>query len=308
MNKKKSTNYKVWIVAAILAVASCIAFIGATKNGITLDSNNAKGIKTYSSISEMQSDINLNIRLSDYILNNCNNISIESVSGQMITIYGEINSTAFVLKTAAFVDKGADTLGLYEDSQIQVAYNTVNSDINYVVYRQGYIEYPNCTIINWCTNETAYGMMIESLLDESSILEIIGIQDNNIVKAESAVQDNKNSDTSTNYNVEYFDTYNVFGKYFIKLPEFNTEVTHIDTAEASAFFAGDTLLFIVTFDETDSIKNEYSEYSRLSVNDRVAVYYLDINTYDPDTIAYNDYDIMLNTIDSICSTIVMEDN
>lgn len=297
MKDKKSSHIGVWLMIAIIAVISYIAFMGALKDGVTLNSNNKNGISNIESIEELQDKVYFTLDIPSFVTETDEELNIKIIAGQVVSI----NTTTFVFKASSFVDIGADILGLYEESKIDEAYNVNDSNIIYFKYRQGYKDYPNCTIINWCTNETSYGLMIEDDISLDRALEIIGIDSNNISAYNKA---NVENESTVTYNTDDFIEYIIDNQLIIKLPQFKGNVTHVDTAGVSAFFSGDTLLFLVVYNEKDIQEGTYSEQSVIDVSDNIKIYYSDNNTYDKGSDAYDDYELMLLTIDDIGKTIV----
>lgn len=297
MKDKKSSHIGVWLMIAIIAVISYIAFMGALKDGVTLNNDNRNGVNNIESIEELQDKVYFTLDIPSFVTETDKELNIKVIAGQVVSI----NTTTFVLKASSFVDVEADILGLYEESKIDKTYNVNDSNIIYFEYRQGYKDYPNCTIINWCTNETSYGLMIEDDISLDRALEIIGIDSNNISVYNETNAENENT---VSYNTDDFIEYIIDNQLIIKLPQFKGNVTHVDTAGVSAFFSGDTLLFLVVYNEKDIQEGTYSEQSVIDVSDNIKIYYSDNNTYDKGSDAYNDYELMLLTIDDIGKTIV----
>lgn len=297
MKDKKSSHIGVWLMIAIIAVISYIAFMGALKDGVTLNNDNRNGVNNIESIEELQDKVYFTLDIPSFVTETDEELNIKVIAGQVVSI----NTTTFVLKASSFVDVEADILGLYEESKIDKTYNVNDSNIIYFEYRQGYKDYPNCTIINWCTNETSYGLMIEDDISLDRALEIIGIDSNNISVYNET---NAENESTVSYNTDDFIEYIIDDQLLIKLPQFKGNVTHIDTAGVSAFFSGDALLFLVVYNEKDIQEGTYSEQSVIDVSDNIKIYYSSNNTYDKGSDAYNDYELMLLTIDDIGKTIV----
>lgn len=297
MKDKKSSHIGVWLMIALIAVISYIAFMGALKDGVTLNSDNKNGVNNIESIEELQDKVYFTLDIPSFVAETDEELNIKVIAGQVVSI----NTTYFVLKASSFVDVKADILGLYEESEIDETYDVNNSDIIYFEYRQGYKDYPNCTIINWCTNETSYGLMIEDDISLDKALEIIGVDSDNI---STYIKTNIENESTVSYNTDDFIEYIIEDQLIIKLPQFKGNVTHVDTAGVSAFFSGDTLLFLVVYNEKDIQEGTYSEQSVIDVSDDIKIYYNSNNTYDQGSDAYDDYELMLLTIDDIGKTIV----
>ena len=289
----KSSHIGVWLMIALIAVISYFAFIGALKDGITLNKENVKGIDNIESLSDLKDKVYFKIDIPSYVSESKEKLNIEVVAGQVVSI----NTTYFVMKASSFVDINADILGLYEESATEKRYNVKDSDIIYFKYRQGYADYPSCTIINWYTNETSYGIMIEDNINLDMAIEIIGLSKDKLYEDNNITVDS-NSDTEN--DTEYI----MSNKYLIKLPEFKGNVTHVDIDGVSAFFTDDNLLFLVVYNDEDIRSGVYSEQSVVDVDDNIKIYYDSNNTYDKGSDAYSDYELMLSKIDSIAKTIV----
>lgn len=296
MKHKKSSHIGVWLMMALIAVISYFAFMGALKDGVTLNNDNGNGVTNVKSLSELQDKVYFKLNIPSYVSDITDELNIEILAGQVVTI----NTDSLVMKASIFADVNADILGLYEKSNIEKCFFVNNSDIIYFKYRQGYKDYPNCTIINWHTNETSYGLMVEGDIQFKDALSILGINEQQL--QEDCKESSNDIDTS--YNTDDFIEYIIGDKIYIKLPQFSGYVTHVDTDGVSAFFAGDTLLFLVVYNDKDIQNETYSEQSVIDVGSSIKIYYDSINTYDKDSEAYSDYELMLLTIDDIAKTIV----
>lgn len=297
MKDKKSSHIGVWLMVAIIAIISYIAFTGALKDGVTLNKDNNSSINNVENLDELQNKVSFNINIPAFVTESNEELSISVIAGQVVSI----NTTYFVLKASPFVDVKADILGLYDEASTDESYSVDNSEITYFRYRQHYTEYPSCTILNWCTDETTYGLMIEDDVTLDNALQIIGIEKD---KLSNYNDDNNTKQNTVSNNVDDFVEYTIDNKLTVKLPEFTGNVTHVDTNGVSAFFSGDTLLFLVVYNEKDIQEGTYSEQSVVDVSNDIKIYYDSNNTYDPDSDAYRDYELMLSTIDDIGTTIV----
>lgn len=297
MKDKKSSHIGVWLMVVIIAIISYIAFMGALKDGVTLNKNNNSSINNVETLDELQNKVNFKLDIPTFVSESEEELNISVIAGQVVSI----NTSTFVLKASPFVDVRADILGLYDNADTDESYNVDNSDITFVRYRQHYEEYPSCTIVNWCTDETTYGLMIEDDVTLDNALQIIGIEKDNLSDYD---KDNNTEQNTESNNVDDFVEYTIENKIKISLPEFIGNVTHVDTNGVSAFFSGDTLLFLVVYNEKDIQEGTYSEQSVVDVNNDIKIYYDSNNTYDTDSDAYKDYELMLSTIDDIGTTIV----
>ncbi len=297
MKDKKSSHIGVWLMVAIIAIISYIAFTGALKDGVTLNKDSNNSINNVENLDELQNKVSFNINIPAFVTESNEELNISVIAGQVVSI----NTTYFVLKASPFVDVKADILGLYDEASADESYSVDNSEITYFRYRQHYTEYPSCTILNWCTDETTYGLMIEDDVTLDNALQIIGIEKD---KLSNYNDDNNTKQNTVSNNVDDFVEYTIDNKLTVKLPEFIGNVTHVDTNGVSAFFSGDTLLFLVVYNEKDIQEGTYSEQSVIDVSNDIKIYYDSNNAYDPDSDAYKDYELMLSTIDDIGTTIV----
>lgn len=295
MKKNKSSHIVRWLMAAIIVAISYIAFMGAMKDGLTLTNNSNNKIDNMDSIDELLDTVHFPLNIPKYITESDDKLNIELIAGQIV----QINTDKFVFKASSFVANDADILGLYEESKLENKYTVKNSDIKYIKYRQQYKDYPNCTLIDWCTDETTYGLMIEADISLDEALKIIGVDKKNIEEY------SETADTEVDANSDYTE-YSIDGVLKISLPQFSEEVTHVDTGDASAFFAGDTMLFLVDYSKQDIKNGLYSDMDCIDISNDIKIYYDSNNAYDPNTEAYDDYNIWLSAIDDICGTIVIK--
>lgn len=199
------TSKIIYIAVVLLSLTLCVLFIQAYKSGISM-SNKNNSIKEYNSIEKLLKSTSLDIELPKFIENETG-LVIEDTMGKIIKIYNE----NFVIKIASFVDNMADPLGLYEISEIDNKYSieNENTNIKFFRYRVGYKEYKNSTIINWCTDTTAYGLMLGKKLNEDEALEIIGIErdilsdynENSVTTSDIPNLTNELKDTTGQYTI-----------------------------------------------------------------------------------------------------------
>lgn len=290
MKKNKSSHFAIWLIIAFIAVISYIAFVQYAKNGINIKKN-LKNVTTYESIQDMVDESSMNISIPDYILSLNEELTIQSISEQLYDIHG----TTFALKICPFIDVGVDPLGLYEESNIDKSYNVSNSDITYIRIRQEYSEYPNCTIINWCTNKVSYGLLLEDKLTDDNIFEILNINNKNI-KIIDNTKENKNTNTGESKEFKIGD------KFIVKLPEFSTDVTYAEKDDEYIIMTGDTILFSII--KSNQAK-DYNKYCYTDINNEYAIKYSINNIYSNESESYYDYEKLLSTIDDIYSTIIV---
>lgn len=294
MKGKKSSHLGLWLVMATIAIISYIAFMGAMKDGITLNSGTKDSIDNVESIGELKDTVSFELNIPSYVTETTDELNIKTIAGQIVSI----NTTKFVFRASSFVNVKADVLGLYEKANTDETYSVNNSNIIYFKYRQGYIEYPNCTIINWCTNKTSYGLMIEDSITFDESLKIIGISRDNLSKYIDTDEE-ATAKEDNNITVEY----TIDDQLSIKIPEFKGNITNMDTGGVTAFYSNDTLLFLVVYNKKDIQEGTYSEQSVVGVSDNIKIYYSPDNPCEKNSDAYSDYELMLSTIEDIGKTV-----
>ena len=186
MGENKKNNISKTLIVFILCIIASIWFLSAYKDGINLTNNNTK---KYSSLNELMNDTTLEIKLPEFIESE-ENLNIETKIGKLV----QINNNNFVIKITDFVNNMADPLGLYDTSNIDNLYtvDSENTNIKFFRYRVGYKEYKNCTIINWCTDSTAYGLMIEKSIDQEDALNMLELSKSSLSEYIEESYDNTN--------------------------------------------------------------------------------------------------------------------
>lgn len=179
MNKKQLA---IWVVALILTGLLTVLTVEAYKSGMITNSSKVK-TEEYNSIDKLLSSTDMEIELPEFIKQE-KHLKIEDKLGAII----QISNENFVLKIADFVDVMADPLALYESSGIDNRYNfeSENTNIKFFRYRAEYKEYKNCTIINWSTDNTTYGLMIGDKITEEDALSLIGLSREDLTKEKGA--------------------------------------------------------------------------------------------------------------------------
>jgi hypothetical protein len=291
-NKRKAV---IIVIATLIVICGLLALIGYS-SGINGESSNNKNIKTYdsSSIDKAVSSFSFKIDIPD-IVRQEQDLEIRNIMGQII----EIGDENLVFKAASFVDNNADPLGLYDEAEIQNEYNVVsdNTDITFFKFRLNYEDYENCTLINWCTNETAYGLMLGYVITEDEALNILGID-------REWLTDISIEEVEEEVTTENTDEYNLNNKLSIQLPEFSSEIQQIDMDGYTIFYMDKTMVFVVIYNDYDIDNDAFSGQSEYVVDNKTVIKYLSENPFDQGTNAYNDYDLFIGTIDNIAQTII----
>lgn len=301
-DNKKSSHLALWLIAAILAVISYFVFMGTIKNGISVSNNsNKNGIKTYESIEDMVNKVSLKLDIPEYVTQSKEDLTIQSTYNQLISIY----CNKFAFKASNFVGVAADPLGLYEDSKVDNKYSVNDTNITFFRYRTGYKDYPNSTLINWCTNDTMYGLMIGEEIKENDALKIVGISKD---KIETYTGDDNTEDNTENNNTNSkYKQYDVTDKIKIKLPNFNGKVTTKDMGNCKAFYVDNNVFFIIVYDKKAIDKGLYKNSGSIKIGNNIELDYDKNNAFDHNTDAYKDYNLFLTTIDDICNTIIYKE-
>lgn len=292
---------KLGIIIAII-LASTI-FLLSFHNGIDLVSSSNKGISTYNSLGALKKS-HTELIIPEYIASQTEELQIESIMGQAIQVY----NSKVVYKAMPFVNNNADPLGLYEKSEIDNMYK-VNSEqnddeITYFRYRQGYPNYPSCTLINWCTAYMAFGIMTESLISEDEVLEMLKLSREGLTVTSARENDNideieENNEESEELHAEI----EINNKYIVELPNFKSEQSIIDGNGASIVYLDSKLAFVIVYDNFEKYENTYSKQEKMELNNEITLYYSKDNTFDTNTSAYNDYELFLETLNDLPNNI-----
>lgn len=249
-------------------------------------------VKYYDSLEDAEKTLSFEPDIPEYVRNH-DELQIRVNMGQIL----ELGGSTFVFKAASYVDVNADPLGLYEKADTDNKYTVENSNTNidYFRYRQGYSGYETCTIINWCTDEVAYGMLINGNKSVDETLEIIGLTKDELRDIEEEISDNTKSITNTN-------EYNLDNKYIINLPEFKSDVTQIDNNGYTAFYFNKKLVFVVLYNDLDIDTKAFDGQSEAIIGNGIVIKYLTENPFETSDDAYYDYNNFINTIDNILVT------
>lgn len=297
---KNKLSIKIYIIAFILCSMVCLLFIGSFKSGMCIQSNN--GIRKYNSLTDLMNKTSLNIELPNYVVQQSKeeDLTIESIMGQVVQIYG----SSFAFKAATFVNNNADPLGLYEKAETDSKYsvetteNENKNSIKFFRYRLGYEEYSHCTLINWCTDETAYGLMISNIITEDEAIEIIGIEKERLTEY---IEKTEQESESTENKVSLGNEYTISDNFKVTLPKFNSELNMVETENSTLFYIEDKLVFVFVYGEDDGAFNGQSE--RKIINGLVLKYLSD-NPFNNESDGFNDYNLFIDTIDDIIDSIV----
>lgn len=306
MGKNKSG--RLWILTiAIILVALCmmLSIQGFTQgvNGNTQQ----KGEKTYNSLDDLYKNTSLDLEIPEYVSSR-DDLEISSVMGQIV----EIHCSYLVLKAASFVNNNADPLGLYEKSTLDSMYRVENEEnIKFFRYRVGYKEYPHCTIINWCTENTAYGLMIEDDIKEVEALDIIGISQDNLVKTtyeenngEYSLNENENSTEESNIEMQI---YKVNDQLQLDIPKFENFPNVILNDGRAIFYIDNEFLFAICYSEQYT-ETEADEIENIvDIKEGLQFRYAKQNPFSTGTVAYNDYKLFMTTLNDIIESIVYQE-
>lgn len=291
MDKKKRTS-NIYLIVIFLSLCITALFIAATKDGMSVST--AKGVKTYNNINKLIDGTSFELDVPQFILDYNKEFIITNTMGQI----AEISCEDFSFKAASFVNINADPLGLYEKSTEDVRYNVndENTKINYFRLRTGYTEYPNCTLLNWCTDKTAYGIIIGNKLTIDEAIELIGISKQSLseIEKEIGIISENNIDT-----VQYI----LEDKVYIELPKLNSNINIIENNGASNFYLDKKLILVVLYNELDIDTEAYSGQSEIVTEEGIVIKYLSENPFSEGTTAYNDYNKFISTIDNITNSI-----
>lgn len=307
--KKIGNKTKIYIILAILLVLITLLSINGATSGMT-GSSNSSGIKNYKSIDDMLNNIGFEVSVPNIVYNYSGEyIKIASTMGQII----EISSNDFSFKASPLVSYNVDILGMYDDCEEDKKYTVSKKDskIKFFRYRLGYKGYEHCTIIDWCSDTTTYGLLIGKILTRSEILELAELTEEDLTETnteeilalESENKYNKKEELDT--ELEY-KTYEIGNKFSIDLPVFTSDVNVIDEDGIAKFYIDKILAFVIIYNDYDIDSNTFSGQSETLLNDGIILKYRSDNPFDQSHIDYDNYNNFIKTIDSIKQTIVFK--
>lgn len=169
----KKHNKPYFVIGVLLVTVALLCFTKSHSSGLYMKAS-GDNYKTEDNLDNIKKRVSFEVDIPEYIKNLDNkNLQCEILMRQIVTA----NTDKYVLKIMKYVADDADPLALYENSKTDKKYSIKQKDskIHYFRYRQGYDKFPSCTLINWNTDETAYGFMIEDNMSEADALEMLNI-------------------------------------------------------------------------------------------------------------------------------------
>lgn len=284
-------RYKI-IGVILLIVTLFMVFTEAFKSGSSMEGSR-EGIDNYNSVRELMENSSINLDFPSFVLNQ-QNVEVRSFMGSLV----EMGNEQFVLKAANFIDVKADPLGLYEQAATDKSFTSKGS-INYVRYRLGYPNYENCTLINWCTDTTSYGMMLPDVYDEEYIFNLLEINKDIYTEQaniDEALMDNKdNTQNTQDDNIKYIA---IAGKYGIGLPILKSNINLYDYDGYTIAYIDKTSCFILVYNDFDINNKTFDQHESIILDSGIVMYYKEDNPFEDNSIAYSDYSNILSAIDN----------
>lgn len=289
---KDSNGFVVVIVSMSLCVIISILIVSIYTHFNKTDMQT----KTYSSISQFEAKNHIELSLPKEVKSMFNSeIEASIIMGQFIEIYS--NEQA-LLKVSQFMDIKADPLGFYERAVESHEYTVSDpSGIVYLRYRLGYKEFGNCTIINWTDMDKSYGLIVGDVLDESSVLTLLGVDGNNIQYYESSKKEDSDSVK------EGYRTYEITQNLSIDLPETNS-VVKVENVEAGGYaniYLDDILALIIVYNEESTIDISGNSYKNEDLG--IVIKYSDGEQFEFGSEAYSAFMEIRQNIESISSSL-----
>lgn len=307
--KKVGNKTKIYIIFAILLVLITLLSINGATSGMT-GSSNSSGIKSYKSIDDMLDNTGFDVSIPNIVYNYSGEyIKIASTMGQVI----EISSKDFSFKASPLVSYNVDILGMYDDCKEDKKYTVDKKDsrIKFFRYRLGYPGYEHCTIIDWCSDTTTYGLLIGKVLTRSEILELAELTEEELTETTTeeilALESENEYFKKDELNIEFeYKTYEIGNKFSIDLPIFASEINIIDEDGIARFYIDKILAFVIIYNDYDIDSNAFSGQSETLLTDGIILKYRSDNPFDQSHIDYDNYNNFIKTIDSIKQTIVFK--
>lgn len=287
MKKNRTLQF---IAIVLVSMAVFISYSLYSNGGINTTSTH--GTKTYKSLSDVQSDTMLDLSIPSGI-DTSQIIEIRSTLGQLV----EARAEHYILKAAKFIDKNADTLGLYEASEVDNKYDISNSDITFFRYRSGYKGYENCTIINWCNTTTSIGIMLDEIYTEDEIIDMLELNESNMkscTASESEIID---------IPIEWNQHTIANGKISLSLPSLESSLEALDFEGYTIIFLNKNRCLVVVYSDYSIDTNVFGGQGQIDIDEHTRLNYLLENEFELDTEEYRDYNVILNNIQEIAESI-----
>ena len=297
-DKDKKGVSKLFIIALILCALAVGLMFLSYNNGINI-SGGSKNIKEYKSISELESNPPFELKLPSFVKDE-EEMKIKCTMGSML----EIDTRAYILKAATFVDNNADPLALYDKAKEDVKFTVNNSDITYLRVRTGYKEYENCTLINWVDGEIAYGLIWADKAELADILITLNINESDLEKyTDSSSSDSDTTSDEDNTSDIKFDNITV-GDMSLSVPHFETsELTYADLKDMLLFSMDDKMVFVVIYDNINDHVKDFEGQGEIVSDKGVIIRYIKENPFEVGSDSYKNYEIFLKTIAEVSKSI-----
>jgi len=306
-NKVNFKLNRIIIIIFLVLVLLSIMLIGSFNKGIN-QTRNSKNIETYESIPDLIKNSSLarglNLEIPDFLsemTENNDELQIRIVLNSIIEIG---YSDKYVLKVSSFVNNKADTLGLYEKSKIDNQYTAENdnkNEVKFFRYRVGYPVYPNCTIINWCTDNTSYGLILGNIYSEQEIANLImgdSLENLNMIPLEESAITNSESETQV---------YDIGNLFTVELPKFESQsITQNDLDGFTTFYINKILCFVFVYNDYDIDTKTFEGQSELKINNSISLYYRNENPFEVNTPEFRDYEKLISSLKNIKASIIIK--
>lgn len=288
-------------IAAITAVIGFICFIIMAYKGIDIQrgKEDIQEIE-YKNINELLESNHFSLNIPRYVKNykkdKLNITYTDNGYTKEILIY----SNEFVFKASPYIADDADVLNLYDNKAvIDNEYSTEEkSNILYYRFRQQCKDYENCTVLNWTTSNTMYGLIIDKKIDNDKAKDIVEIDNNTKLKPIIRNKTKKNFDEDSVFKRVTLKS----DKYTISaiMPILSSNYTLEDLDNILIITYGKRNILAITDNkkEVDKLKLKYKNID----NKHYAVMY-GLDNIDSNDEYANDYDTILKNLDVICDTI-----
>jgi hypothetical protein len=282
-------------VAGIVTIGY-LAFLFLSKVGISShkDMTSEVTYKTYENM-EKALDINVDAFPIDFITQRVEESSTvyKVINNQIAEVYNTNGNT--LARAIGLIDIKYDVLNLSDEALADNIYS-VSDNIVYLRVRTGYPKMEHCTIINYSTPETNYGLIVDESLGLEDICNVLSI----------SVESLSNFDNST-YNISEgsYTEYKI-DNFIIELPTVASNIELREFVGFSSIFIDETPVINFLY-STESIESDANnEWTPIMVNDNLRIDYLHDNPFDVNSQAYIDFENLINTIDNSIKTIKYE--
>lgn len=301
------------IVIALIAVL----FLGMTflsfRSGINLQG--AKNpVSDFSSIADLQKSVSFSF-LVPTVISEEENLEMHNYSGSMVEI--KAVESGIIFRAAPFISNDADVSGDYREYETD---NIYHNEIGEITRFREDTEYG--TIVNITTNSIAYSISFDKAISEDEAYRILGIEKNNLIpgnvteeesnQTENISKDNTGNTENTESNTSDDVTFSIFenseSNMKFMLPNVESKITDVYSNNTLTLLLQDKLLFAIEYYPNGYDTSSFVNQELITLDDTHILRYIVNNDFEESTQEYNDYEAMMQNIETIADTFNVNNN